>query len=108
MPKNYAYQRKWNLITKSELKFFQLLLKVVDSYYYVIPQVHLSTLFQHKVWGQNWRAALSRIQRKSVDYVICCRQKLVPICAIELDDLSHQKEDRKKRDKVVEDIFHKS
>ena len=101
----YKYQRKWYLVTPSELSFFHTLLGVVNDFYYVVPQVHLSSLLNHKTWGQSWKGALSRIQRKSVDYVICSRKELTPVCAIELDDPSHSEPDRIERDKLVESIF---
>ena len=103
--RKYAYKRKWYLLTKSELRFFHTLLGVVHNFYYVVPQVHLSSLLDHKTWGQNWRGALSRIQRKSVDYVICSRHELTPVCAVELDDPSHNEPDRAERDKLVEALF---
>ena len=101
----YKYHRKWYLVTQSELSFFHTLLEVVHNFYYVVPQVHLSSLLNHKTWGQSWKGALSRIQRKSVDYVICSRKELTPVCAIELDDPSHSEPDRVERDKLVESIF---
>ena len=101
----YKYQRKWYLVTRSELSFFHTLLGVVNNFYYVVPQVHLSSLLDHKAWGQSWKGALSRIQRKSVDYVICSRDELTPVCVVELDDPSHSAPDRIERDKLVESIF---
>ena len=103
--RKYAYKCKWYPLTKSELRFFHTLLGVVHNFYYVVPQVHLSNLLDHKTWGQNWRGALSRIQRKSVDYVICSRRELTPVCAVELDNPSHNKPDRVERDKLVEALF---
>lgn len=105
---DYKYQRKWYLVTRSELYFFHTLLKVVDKFYYVVPQVHLSSLLEHKTWGQNWKGALSRIQRKSVDYVICSRKELAPVCVIELDDPSHSLPERVQRDKFVEEVLQKA
>ena len=107
-PENYEYHRKHWLVTRNELLFFHTLLKEVDGFYYIAPQIHLSSLLNHKKPGQSWKGALSHIQRKSVDYVICSREKLIPVCAIELDDDSHLRADRQKRDKEVERIFQKA
>lgn len=105
-PKDYVYQRKLHLITPTELTFFQTLMSVVDrKYYYIVPQVHLSSLLKHAIRGQNWYGALQHINRKSVDYVICTLKGLNPVCAIELDDDSHSRSDRVKRDQRVEAIF---
>lgn len=55
--------------------------------------------------GQNWRAALAHINRKSVDFVLCDKAYLSPKLAIELDDKSHGVLDRQDRDREVERIL---
>lgn len=103
---NYNYARKLHLVTPTELSFFKTLLTAVNrEHYYIIPQVHLSSLFLHKFRGQSWWGALQHINRKSVDYVICSLEGLNPVCAIELDDASHLRKDRIERDKIVEKLF---
>lgn len=59
----------------------------------------------HAVKGQNWQGALSHINRKSVDFVLCDKSYISPKLAIELDDKSHQQEDRKTRDQELERIL---
>lgn len=102
---DFDYKRKQYLLTKSEHDFFNILNQVIENQLYVFPQVHLSNLFEHKIYGQNWRGALNHIQRKSVDFVICDKEYLKPLCAIELDDSSHNNPDREDRDVTVEEIF---
>ena len=103
---NYTYGRKKDLVTPTELEFFRILLLAVNKEHYcVVPQVHLSTLFEHKIKGQHWDGARQHINRKSVDFAICTLKNLNPICGIELDDKSHGRPDRIKRDKEVEQIF---
>lgn len=102
---DFEYKRKQYLLTKSEQEFFKVLNQVIDNQLYIFPQVHLSNLFEHKVYGQNWRGALNHIQRKSVDFVLCDKEYLKPLCAIELDDSSHNIQYRADRDETVEEIF---
>lgn len=103
---DYVYKRKIDLVTPTELEFFRILLSAVNrEHYYVIPQVHLSTLFAHKAKGQHWHGAFQRINRKSVDFAICTLKNLNPICGIELDDKSHDRPERIERDKMVEGLF---
>lgn len=101
----YKYRRKEQLMTNYEAKFFRRLEKVAGDRYYIFPQVHLSSILDHKVKGQDWRAALSTIQRKSVDYVLCSREDLRITYAIELDDSSHDQDERVDRDRTVERIL---
>lgn len=106
MPKvPYRYQRKQYLMTRAEHDFFLKLQAIYSANYSIFPQVHLSTIFDHQVKGQNWKGALSTIDRKSVDYLICDKANLRPLVAIELDDWSHDRADRQTRDDLVESIF---
>lgn len=102
--KAYNYSRKLRIMTQSEQRLFVLLQNNLPNYN-IFPQVHLSSIFDHKVKGQNWKGALSHIQRKSVDFVICSKDKNTLVLALELDDWSHGLEQRKARDAEVERIF---
>lgn len=103
--KEFSYTKKQYLLTKNESEFLRSLYSILGNTYYIFPQVHLSSFLDQKVKGQNWKAALSHIDRKSVDYLICEKQNVSPILAIELDDRSHEREDRILRDEEVERIF---
>jgi very-short-patch-repair endonuclease len=92
-------------MTKSESDFFVKLEQVVGERYFVFPQVHLSSLLDHRIKGQEWMYAFRHINGKSVDYVLCDRHTLQPTYAIDLDDHTHNQNDRKKRDAEVERIF---
>lgn len=101
----YAYTAKSSVMTRTESEFFIKLDHAVKERYYVFPQVHLSSLLDHKVKGQEWKYAFSHINGKSVDYVLCDRVTLEPTYAIELDDYTHDRKDRRQRDIEVERIF---
>ena len=101
----YSYHKKTFLLTKPEHDFYKVLESLLDNKYYIFPQTHLSSLLNHKIVGQSWKGALSHIDRKSVDYVICDKTYLSPLLVIELDDASHSRNDRRDRDKEVERIF---
>jgi len=101
----YLYKNKEFLMTKSEREFFEVLNSAVGGRYFIFPQVHLPTLFDHKIKGQDWRAAFAHISQKSVDFVLCDKGKISPKLAIELDDRSHERSNRAERDEEVERIF---
>ncbi len=85
----YFYSAKKHLMTTSEEEFFRTLCKLFVNRCYVFPQVHLSAVLNHKTRGQDWRAAFFHINGKSVDFLLCDKKTLQPICAIELDDHTH-------------------
>lgn len=101
----YSYTAKDQLMTSTESEFFVRLDNAVSERYYVFPQVHLSALLDHRVKGQDWRFAFRHINGKSVDFVLCDRNNLRPTYAIELDDITHEQTDRRKRDREVERVF---
>jgi len=102
---SYQYKRKEYFITKPEHELYDLLVQLFGFKYYIFPQVRLSTLLDEKVRGQNWRGAWSHINRKSVDFVFCDKANIKPLLALELDDASHEKEERIERDEEVERIL---
>ena len=104
----YNYKKKDFLMSRAEHEFFNILVEVIGNQYYVFPQIHLSTILDNKIVGQNWRGAFRHIDEKSVDFVICDKAYIKPILAIELDDKTHEREDRKGRDGEVERILNES
>ena len=102
---NYRYFAKKYIMTQREGEFFKLLNETLGSKWYIVPQMHLSALLSHKVKGQNWKGAFRHINGKSVDFVLLSKETIKPICAIELDDSSHDRADRSARDEEVERIF---
>ncbi|MFA5000208.1 MAG: DUF2726 domain-containing protein [Patescibacteria group bacterium] len=101
----YQYKKKNFFLTRSEHYFYDALVDAVGKDYRIFAQVHLSALVNHKISGQDWRAALAHINRKSVDFLLCDKAYLSPKLAIELDDRSHERPDRQNRDWEVERIF---
>lgn len=71
----------------------------------MFPQVHLSTVLNPTATGSDRTYAFRHINGKSVDYVLCDKETLAPTYAIELDDYTHDRPDRKKRDAEVRRIF---
>ena len=72
----------------------------------VFTKVNLADLFfvatgDHR---QN-RALANRVDRKHVDFLVCDLKSVRPIFALELDDASHARADRKTRDELVAAVF---
>lgn len=98
----YIYSRKEAVMTAMEASFYHRLETVVEGRYYIFPQIHLSALLVNQTKGKYWKAAFQRINRTSVDYVLCDKQTMAPVYAIELDDTSHDTTKRRARDAGVE------
>ncbi len=92
------YMKKSYLLTRAEHEFFSTLEKVVGSQYYVFPQLAIDKIVQLKGKGSSKRGYRSKINKKSVDFVLFDKQNISPVLVIELDDYTHQRPDRKKRD----------
>ncbi len=91
-------------MSPAELSFFHVLHRAVAGRALIFPKVRLGDLIYAPKQEQQY-AALQRINRKHVDFVLCDPKTLQPVAAIELDDRSHRREDRINRDAFVESVF---
>lgn len=103
--RQYHYRAKSHMMTRAEERCFRSLERKYGAKYYIVPQVHLSALLEHRIKGQNYRGAFSHINGKSVDFVLLDKKTLEVVCAVELDDHTHARADRAERDREVERIF---
>jgi hypothetical protein len=90
--------------SKAELNFFRVLRQVVGDRGHILYQVSLATLF-YVGDHENRHLWNNKLRQRSVDFLLCDRDGLAPLIAIELDDSSHDGEKRKSRDKDVNDAF---
>jgi very-short-patch-repair endonuclease len=104
-PLKYRYKQKDFFMSRPEHECYDALVVAVGEKYYIFPQVHLSSIINWKVVGQNWNGAFGHISQKSVDFVLCDKAYISPKLVIELDDQTHERQDRKNRDGVVESIL---
>ena len=104
----YKYYAKSYVMTSRENECFKILNEIFSSKWFVVPQIHLSALLDYRVKGQNWNAAFRHINGKSVDFVLIGKESYRVICAIELDDSTHNKPERKERDVEIERIFNQA
>src|SRR3989344_8517532 len=103
--RKYQYKKRNFFMTRAEHECYDALISAVGDEYLIFAQVHLPTLVDNKVVGQNWRGALRHISEKSVDFVLCDKAYISPKLAIELDDKTHERPERQSRDHEVERIL---
>ena len=98
------YLAKESLLTPAERSFLGSLEQAVGAEFRIYAQVRLADLMLVKpeIEKEARTAALNRITRKHVDFVLCQKEDLKISCAIELNDASHQQAQRKTRDNFVE------
>lgn len=102
---DYKYTQKDTVMSVAEASFYKRLETVVDGKYYIFPQVHLSSLMLNKTYGKYNKLGFQRIQRRSVDYVLCDKETMAPVYAVELDDSTHDCAKRQTRDSMVENML---
>ena len=102
----YPYHLRDDFLSPAELNFYRVLQTAVSNWAIIFVKVSLGDLFfaQTGEFGQN-QAYRNKIDRKHVDFLLCDTQTIHPILGIELDDKSHQRADRQKRDQFVDQVF---
>lgn len=103
----YPYERQAALFTPAERSFLGVLQRALGDEHQVFGKVRLADLIKVKrgLGNSSRQIALNRITRKHVDFVLCSAHDLSVVCAIELDDSSHKKASRQRRDDFVDKAF---
>lgn len=98
------YEKKESLLTDAERSFLGVLEQAIGDRFRIYAQVRLADLLFVKAGTDKSKrtAAQNRINGKHADFVLCDPKTLEIICAIELDDSSHQRASRKERDAFLE------
>lgn len=104
-PDNYEIRQ--TMMNSSERVFFETLRRAIGDIFDIYPQVNLDKIFKTKFQSSRTKYNIekSRIDRKSVDYLLVNRETQSPKIAIELDGSSHERQDRIERDEKVGNIF---
>jgi hypothetical protein len=98
------YRLRDDFLSAAEHSFYLVLKSMMGSYFTICPKVSLADIFYVTNPDRNM-SAYNRINRKHVDYLICDADTMKPRFGIELDDKSHNRQDRIDRDDFVEDLY---
>lgn len=94
-----------NPMTKTELIFCKKLKSITDRYnLIIIPQIQLQKIF--KVYNKKDISSFNKIKAKSIDFAIVDENYNYKIF-IELDDYTHNRNNRIKRDIFINELFKK-
>lgn len=96
------YRKIPQLLTKTEQQFWQALMQAIPNNVHVHSKVRLCDLVECR-FGNN-QTDFNRISSKHVDFVLCSKDSTV-LGVIELDDSTHFRADRKRRDQFVDNVM---
>jgi len=102
-----VYYLKKSLYSAAERSFLGILESIDFEDVTIQSKVRLADVFGlKKGLDRSLRQrALNRITSKHVDYLLVQKSDGRPLLGIELDDSSHEAEDRKQRDQFVDGVF---
>ncbi len=99
----YNYFVLKNPMTETELKFCKELKSITDKYeLIVIPQIQLQKILS----TNNDIYAFNKIKAKSIDFAIVDKNYNYKMF-IELDDYTHNRKNRAKRDSFINELFNR-
>jgi len=100
--KGLPYTKVPAVLTTAEQVFYSALRQAVGEQWAVLAKVRLSDVIDVPFGAPDRQAHRNRIDRKHLDFVLCSRADCAPALAIELDDSSHERFDRRRRDAFVD------
>lgn len=103
---SFPYVLGEGLFSPAERSFLGVLDQAVGADFRVFGKVRVADVVNVAKGTPKsiWQRAFNRISAKHFDYVLCRPTDLKPVCAIELNDQSHGKDERKGRDKFLEEV----
>lgn len=98
------YQNRLTLLSRGEAAFFGPLSRALGSRFLIMCKVRLADVIT--CTDGEWRRGLGRaIAQKHLDFVLCDRTTTRFVLAIELDDRTHERPDRRRRDYFVNQVL---
>ncbi len=98
------YRLRDDFFSPAELSFYHVLSLAAPSKVVILGKVRLADLFFVSKPNEN-RKFFNYIVGKHIDFLVCDSSTLKPLVGIELDDASHDRDDRTERDEFVNQVF---
>lgn len=103
------YKKQKEFLSPAEHSFYCAMQHYLEGRLTICPKVGIKELVcVEKGVGREWRKYFNWISRKHVDFVLCRPDNMEVVCAVELDDKSHLRQDRRRRDEFVDKLFEKT
>lgn len=99
-----AYTKTDSFMIPAEQEFLSILDQAVGDKYRIFAKVHMADLLRpERQLGVTSMTALENISTKRFDYVLCDKNTLAAVVAIELDGKIHRRPKVKQRDAFIND-----
>lgn len=98
------YTLNASILTAHELRFYKVLQPVVGTNLIICPKVRLADFLSVSNREDFW-TDFNKISQRHIDFLLCDPDSLRPRVGIELDDSSHDSQDRKERDQFVQEVY---
>jgi len=104
---SFPYRTRQTLLSQGEAAFFGSLCEAVAGRFHIMCKVRLADVITctSKNWKRGFGAAISQ---KHLDFVLCEKETMRFVLAIELDDRSHERPERRRRDSFVNSALYTS
>lgn len=91
----------------TEYEFYKMLRdEILGERFVAMVQIPLISLVGvRRKHESGWMSHFGRIKTKRIDFVICKKDDLKPLLALELDGSTHENEERHERDIFVDSVF---
>lgn len=100
---DFPYAKVDSVLTPAERKFCLVLLDAVGADYFPCTKMRIADMLRVTVKGKGYMSAFNRIAMKHIDFLLCDNETGEPLLAIELDDSSHRRiQKRIERDAFVD------
>ena len=101
-----SYHLRDDFLSPAERQFFHVLYQAVTPWAVICPKVRLGDIFYAQTPSKRqWYIARNKIERKHLDFLLCNPETMQPMLGVELNDSSHDRPQRKKRDRFVMELF---
>jgi len=104
VPEALPYRVRDDFLSPAEFSFYKVLSGLVGTRLMIQTKVGLVDIFFVARPNENM-SFFNRISQKHVDFLLCEASTMKPLMAIELDDSSHVRDDRRQRDDFINKVF---
>ncbi len=102
-PKALPYRLRDDFLSPAEFSFYKVLSSLAGTRFTIQSKVRLADVFFVARPNENI-AYFNKIAQKHLDFLVCDSVTMKPLFGIELDDASHKRNHRQKRDAFVESV----
>lgn len=104
-----AYQKKDALMSPSEQEVYRVLVSTYGAECYIFAQVRVIDVIEpnaekYRPKSSEYLSLFRQISQWHFDYVICSKDDFSVLYVMELDDPSHERPDRQRRDSILEAV----